>query len=321
MVRRAEGGYQGTTYRVPACRYPDQAQMRTDINRVLNNKEQGSKKEINDIQPAVKTRLYDGSRIQVVDTKLGKSGPAFTLRRHSEQFWTPADLIRQNPTSQNVMRFLGNMIYHGKTILVSGATGAGKAIHNDEPVTIIRHQQAQQIPFGNLRPGDLIQANDNTWTAVVGVFPQATHQTAWAITYASGESVIVSGNHRIKARRHGDHPTSSYETWTANRIAEAIKTDPTAMFTIRSLHGNGIPTPYPKLTTATPDAPPLAPVAALAMHPSAKWEPADPANDQMVLITSPQKRLAIGHKTGYARTVSIRKPSRSSRKARRLSFV
>lgn len=76
--------------------------------------------------PIVDGRLHDNSRMAVIHPAVAPNGPNFVIRRHKEEYISPAQLVEWGSASQELMTFLGNLIYKGCSVLVIGGTSTGK---------------------------------------------------------------------------------------------------------------------------------------------------------------------------------------------------
>lgn len=77
-------------------------------------------------QPFVDATLKDGSRLHVVIPDIVQEHWAVNVRKHTKQIRTLNDLVYLNALSQEVSEYLSKSVLEGKSIIVSGGTGAGK---------------------------------------------------------------------------------------------------------------------------------------------------------------------------------------------------
>lgn len=78
-------------------------------------------------EPLVNAILPDGSRLNAsLGREITLRGSSFTIRRYREQAFTPADLIKNNTFSPEILAYLWVAVEHGKNILIAGATAVGK---------------------------------------------------------------------------------------------------------------------------------------------------------------------------------------------------
>ena len=112
----------GTIHEVPACRFRDQAHLMDLINRLYSS----INKTLSRNEPMVKGRLYDKSRMMAIHPIVAPDGPNFNIRRHSNDFITPEQLIGFGTSDIPLMTELGNLINAGVSIAVIGGTGSGK---------------------------------------------------------------------------------------------------------------------------------------------------------------------------------------------------
>lgn len=112
----------GKLHPVPGCDFRDPNHLLNLINKLYGS----INKTITPNNPNELGRLHDKSRMNAVHPIIAPDGPNFNIRRHSESFITPQDLLKFNASSVEMMTFLGNMIYNGASCLIVGGTGSGK---------------------------------------------------------------------------------------------------------------------------------------------------------------------------------------------------
>ena len=77
--------------------------------------------------PVVETTLDDGSRAELaLGEEVTPRGSAFTIRKYSEEPFTPIDLLRFGTYNLDQMAYLWLAIEHNKNIIFAGGTAAGK---------------------------------------------------------------------------------------------------------------------------------------------------------------------------------------------------
>jgi flagellar protein FlaI len=77
--------------------------------------------------PVVETTLDDGSRAELaLGQEVTPRGSAFTIRKYSEEPFTPIDLLRFGTYNLDQMAYLWMAIEHNKNIIFAGGTAAGK---------------------------------------------------------------------------------------------------------------------------------------------------------------------------------------------------
>lgn len=112
----------GQLKRVPACRFKDESHMMILLERLFG----AIGKSVTRSTPLVKGRLHDNSRMFAVHATVAPAGPNFSIRRHPEKYWTPADLVERGSGSPELMTAIGNLIYKGCSFVVIGGTSTGK---------------------------------------------------------------------------------------------------------------------------------------------------------------------------------------------------
>jgi flagellar protein FlaI len=77
--------------------------------------------------PVVETTLEDGSRAELaLGEEVTPHGSAFTIRKYSEEPFTPIDLLAFGTYSLEQMAYLWMAIEHNKNIIFAGGTASGK---------------------------------------------------------------------------------------------------------------------------------------------------------------------------------------------------
>ncbi len=77
--------------------------------------------------PIVETTLQDGSRAELaLGEEVTPHGSAFTVRKYSEEPFTPIDLLEFGTYSLDQMAYLWLAIEHNKNIIFAGGTASGK---------------------------------------------------------------------------------------------------------------------------------------------------------------------------------------------------
>jgi pilus assembly protein CpaF len=83
-------------------------------------------RRIDTSQPFVDASLSDGSRVHVVIPDITRHHWSVNIRKFSREIKTLEDLVRRHVLPLDAAHFLTDAMRHGHTILVSGATQAGK---------------------------------------------------------------------------------------------------------------------------------------------------------------------------------------------------
>jgi flagellar protein FlaI len=98
-----------------------------DLDSFVMKLSQRCGKHISLGEPLINATLPDGSRL---NASLGREitirGSTFTIRKFREHAFTPADLIKHGTYSPAILAYLWLAVEHGKNILITGATAAGK---------------------------------------------------------------------------------------------------------------------------------------------------------------------------------------------------
>lgn len=85
-----------------------------------------SNKIVNESVPIVDTRLYNGSRVNIVLPPIAIDGPVITIRKFYKKPLTMEDLISMGSISKEAAVFLEMAVRAKYNIFISGGTGSGK---------------------------------------------------------------------------------------------------------------------------------------------------------------------------------------------------
>lgn len=119
---------------VKSCHFRDQKHLMELIGRLYKS----INKDVTRNDPMVKGRLHDKSRMMAVHPIVAPDGPNFNIRRHSNDYITPEQIIEFDTASVELMEFLGNLIYSDVSYLIIGGTGSGKTTLLDALTAYIR---------------------------------------------------------------------------------------------------------------------------------------------------------------------------------------
>lgn len=109
---------------------------------------------VNEANPIVDARLFDGSRVNVVLPPIALDGPTVTIRKFPEDPMTVQKLIAYGSITPEVAELLERMVKAKYNIFISGGTGSGKTtflnalsnfIPKDERVITIEDSAELQI--------------------------------------------------------------------------------------------------------------------------------------------------------------------------------
>lgn len=77
--------------------------------------------------PLLDAALPDGSRLQITFGKdISRKGSSFTIRKFTEDPFTPVDLLLYGTADTNMLAYLWTLIEEGRSLLISGGTATGK---------------------------------------------------------------------------------------------------------------------------------------------------------------------------------------------------
>ncbi len=83
-------------------------------------------KRVNESSPILDTRLYDGSRVNIVLDPISISGAAVTIRKFPKDSITMDKLVQLGSITPAAAGFLKGLVENGYNIFISGGTGSGK---------------------------------------------------------------------------------------------------------------------------------------------------------------------------------------------------
>lgn len=127
----------GQIHQVSSCHFRNADQLLDLINRLYGS----INKQITRTNPMEKGRLHDKSRMHAVHQIVAPDGPNFNIRRHSDEYVTPKQIINYGTANEELMKFLGNLIYAGVSFLVIGGTGTGKTTLLDALTAYVREDK------------------------------------------------------------------------------------------------------------------------------------------------------------------------------------
>ena len=102
-------------------RFADRLKLEDVIQQIVA----GANRMVNEASPIVDARLSDGSRVNVVLYPIALNGPIVTIRKFSREAMTMKELVRRESMSQEIDRFLEELVASKYNIFISGGTGSG----------------------------------------------------------------------------------------------------------------------------------------------------------------------------------------------------
>ena len=120
-------------------------------------------KHISIAHPMIDATMPDGSRIQMtLSTEVSTKGSTFTIRKFREQPFSPADLIKFNSFSSEMIAYFWLAVEHGVNGLIAGGTAAGKTstlnalalfVPRESKIVSIEETREINLPHPNWIPG------------------------------------------------------------------------------------------------------------------------------------------------------------------------
>jgi pilus assembly protein CpaF len=133
----------------------DAKALRTGLEVIANK----LSRKLDEAHPLLNAQLPDGSRLAAVLPPVVRPNPAVTIRKFSKTRFTIADLIHTGAMTPEIGATLSGYIEAGKTMLISGGTGAGKTsllnaladyIPEEERIVVIEDTSELRIGKPNL---------------------------------------------------------------------------------------------------------------------------------------------------------------------------
>jgi pilus assembly protein CpaF len=133
----------------------DAKALRTGLEVIANK----LSRKLDEAHPLLNAQLPDGSRLAAVLPPVVRPNPAVTIRKFSKTRFTIADLIQTGAMTPEIGATLSGYIEAGKTMLISGGTGAGKTsllnaladyIPEEERIVVIEDTSELRIGKPNL---------------------------------------------------------------------------------------------------------------------------------------------------------------------------
>jgi len=120
-------------------------------------------KHISISEPMLDATMPDGSRIQMtLSTEVTTKGSTFTIRKFSEDPFSPPDLIEFNTMSSEMVAYMWLAVENGINALIAGGTAAGKTstmnaislfIPRESKIVSIEETREINLPHPNWIPG------------------------------------------------------------------------------------------------------------------------------------------------------------------------
>ena len=176
----------GKLSRVPGAQFIDTAHLYDLIEKIYRT----TGKMPSATSPLVKGNLPDKSRVFAVDTSIAPAGPNLSIRKHPERYWTPEDMVKLGSASEELMTYIGNLIYKGASVLVVGGTHSGKALTLD---TLINTPQGQ-ISMNDIKEGDQVIDHNGIIGTVQAKYPQPARQV-YAVVFSNKEVAFCDLEH------------------------------------------------------------------------------------------------------------------------------
>lgn len=132
----------GMMRKVPSLRFRDKDHFKDLINRLYTS----VNKDVSRYNPLERASLFDKSRVFVTDESTCPEGPNMNIRRHTDNWVSPDQMLDWGMMSPELFSYLGYCVNNGLSMLIVGATGSGKALSYDTPIN---------TPYGYIKMRDI----------------------------------------------------------------------------------------------------------------------------------------------------------------------
>lgn len=112
----------GIMHKVPSCKFRDKNHLNDLISKLYNS----VNKSLSRNMPIERARLHDNSRVFAVHDSVAPKGPNLNIRRHTDNWISPNQLLKWGMISPEVLEWIGQMVYSGLSFAIIGSTGTGK---------------------------------------------------------------------------------------------------------------------------------------------------------------------------------------------------
>lgn len=154
----------GKLERIESCKFVDTEHLEALISKLYTS----VNKDVSRSNPYEQARLADNSRVFTTHKIMAPGGPNLNIRRHTEDWVSPDDILKFGTMSPEMAEWLGNYIYQGCSFLVNGGTSCGKALIRSTPIPT----PYGFVRMGDLQVGDKVFGGDGNVCTVTGVFNQ-----------------------------------------------------------------------------------------------------------------------------------------------------
>lgn len=171
---------------VPGAKFRDAKHLLELCQKIL----QDVGREVNASRPTADGRLPDYSRINVVAQNIAPEGPFLTIRRFPDTIFTVEELVKKNALTEEIALEIGNLVYKGCSMIVSGSTGSGKQLSHD---TVIPTPTGMTT-MGDLQVGEYVLDENGEPTLVTAKYSNKV-PVAYEMTFSDGTKVVADEDH------------------------------------------------------------------------------------------------------------------------------
>jgi Flp pilus assembly CpaF family ATPase len=199
----------GRMRRVPSCKFRNEEHLKELIDKLYNS----VNKQITRMTPIERARLHDNSRVFAVDSSVAPNGPSLNIRRHTEEWVSPENLLEWESASPELLEWLGQHINAELNFIVAGGTATGKSLALTTPIPTPHGFKL----MGNLTTNDYVFDTNGRVTKVVNIFDQKP-RPVYQIKFKNSKAVECDLEHNWYVSTK-ENP-SDFKTLTTKEIID-----------------------------------------------------------------------------------------------------
>ena len=202
----------GKLERIVACKFVDTEHLEALISKLYTS----VNKDVSRSNPYEQARLADNSRVFATHRVMAPGGPNLNIRRHTDDWTSPDDILKYGTMSPEMAEWLGNHIYQGCSFLVNGGTSCGKALSKLTPIPT----PYGFVKMGDLEVGDKIFGGDGNICNVTGIYEQPLRDV-YNLTKNNKQSFNCDLEHNWFTSKKGD--SQNYQVHTTQEMITGME--------------------------------------------------------------------------------------------------
>jgi len=136
------------------------------VSDMVNRMARSAGKRLTMQTPSINAVLADGNRLHAAISPVSFSGPCFTIRKFSRDYFTPLQLVKNNTISAEAAAFLWMALLGNCSIMVAGNTGSGKTstlnalfcfVPEKERIVVVEETPEIMLPHRHLVKLNVVQ--------------------------------------------------------------------------------------------------------------------------------------------------------------------